>query len=44
MGVPVQMRSDNGTNFLGIPKELGNEDKFIDFGKIDDGLKPLGIK
>lgn len=39
-----QMRSDNGTNFVGINKELGEEDNFIDFGKIDAGLKPLGIK
>lgn len=43
-GVPTQMRSDNGTNFVGLTKELSREEKFIDFDKIDDALKPLGIK
>ncbi|XP_075151031.1 uncharacterized protein LOC142225140 [Haematobia irritans] len=43
-GVPIQIRSDNGTNFVGINKELGNEQNFLDFEKIDRGLRPLGIR
>ncbi|XP_037813256.1 uncharacterized protein LOC119604602 isoform X1 [Lucilia sericata] len=43
-GVPVLIRSDNGTNFVGITKELGFEENFIDPEKIDADLKPLGIK
>lgn len=43
-GIPVQMRNDNGTNFVGLQKELGNEEHFIGFDKLNDGLKPLGVK
>lgn len=37
------MRSDNDTNFVGLLKELGSEENFIDFVKINEGLKPLAI-
>ncbi|XP_075154780.1 uncharacterized protein LOC142228279 [Haematobia irritans] len=43
-GIPVQIRSDNGSNFVGIRKELGAEQNFIDFTQINEGVKPLGIK
>ncbi|XP_075150827.1 uncharacterized protein LOC142224934 [Haematobia irritans] len=43
-GVPVQIRSDNGTNFVGINKELHHDSTFIDFNSVTEKLGPLGIK
>ena len=43
-GQPVQIRSDNGTNFVGVNKELANFEGFFDDEKIKGKLAPLGIK
>ncbi|XP_037809650.1 uncharacterized protein LOC119602292 isoform X1 [Lucilia sericata] len=43
-GVPIQIRSDNGTNFVGLQKELHGERNFWDNEVITAGLAPLGIK
>ena len=43
-GVPVVMRSDNGTNFVGIPKELKGCNDFLDNNDLISGLSPLGIR
>lgn len=43
-GVPIQIRSDNGTNFVGIRKELNGVTDFLDNAKMIDGLSPLGIE
>lgn len=43
-GVPVQIRSDNGRNFVGIDKELRNEFYFMDYNEIIRTSTPLGIK
>ncbi|XP_075163071.1 uncharacterized protein LOC142235696 [Haematobia irritans] len=39
-GVPVQIRSDNGTNFVGINKELHHDSTFIDFNSVTEKLGP----
>ena len=44
-GVPVVIRSDNGTNFVGIPKELQGCTNFLDNNKVfSSGLSTLGIR
>ncbi|XP_075151975.1 uncharacterized protein LOC142226001 [Haematobia irritans] len=43
-GVPIQIRSDNGTNFVGLTKELSGEVGFLDHGVMQSKLVPLGIK
>lgn len=43
-GVPIQIRSDNGRNFVGIKKELRNEANFLDHTEMTRLLTPLGIK
>ncbi|XP_059223126.1 uncharacterized protein LOC131996940 [Stomoxys calcitrans] len=43
-GVPVSIRSDNGTNFVGIAKELQGIDMFLDTNSLSSGLTALGIK
>mgnify|MGYP004582384921 CR=1 FL=1 len=43
-GVPVVIRSDNGTNFVGIPKELQGCINFLDINSISTGLSSLGIQ
>ncbi|XP_075157631.1 uncharacterized protein LOC142230898 [Haematobia irritans] len=43
-GVPTQFRSDNGTNFIGIHKELAGEKGFIDLKTVTSKLAPFGIK
>ncbi|XP_075162850.1 uncharacterized protein LOC142235483 [Haematobia irritans] len=43
-GVPIQIRSDNGTNFVGLSKELSGEVGFLDHGVMQSKLVPLGIK
>lgn len=42
--VPLQIKIDNGTNFVGIKKELRNEAHFLDHNEITRNLTPLGIK
>ena len=43
-GVPVQIRSDNGTNFVGLSKELAGENNYFDSEQVASGLVPFGIK
>ncbi|XP_075151868.1 uncharacterized protein LOC142225894 isoform X1 [Haematobia irritans] len=43
-GVPVSIRSDNGTNFVGIAKELRGINAFFDTNNLSSGLTALGIK
>ncbi|XP_036340511.1 uncharacterized protein LOC118749837 [Rhagoletis pomonella] len=43
-GVPVVIRSDNGTNFVGIAKELQGVSSFLDSSSLTAGLTPLGIR
>lgn len=43
-GVPIQIRSDNGRNFVGVNKELKNELFFMDYNEIHCKSSPLGIK
>lgn len=43
-GVPLQIRSDNGTNFVGVPTELKDTTDFLDHDDITLKLAPLGIK
>ena len=40
-GVPVMVRSDNGTNFVGIPKELQGCNNFLDSNAISSGFSIL---
>ena len=42
-GVPVQMRSDNSTIFVGFEKELSGASDFWDHDKIKSALSPMGI-
>ncbi|XP_075164204.1 uncharacterized protein LOC142236798 [Haematobia irritans] len=34
-GIPLQVRSDNGKNFVGLLKELRNETDFLDYNQIN---------
>lgn len=43
-GVPLQIRSDNGRNFVGLKRELRNEANFLDHNEVTKFLTPLGIK
>ncbi|XP_075163102.1 uncharacterized protein LOC142235727 [Haematobia irritans] len=43
-GIPLQVRSDNGKNFVGLQKELRNEKDFLDHNQINCFLSSLGIK
>ncbi|XP_059218365.1 uncharacterized protein LOC131994991 isoform X1 [Stomoxys calcitrans] len=43
-GVPVLIRSDNGTNFVGIPKELQGVSNFVNNDSLASGVTALGIK
>ncbi|XP_058979028.1 uncharacterized protein LOC131802654 isoform X1 [Musca domestica] len=43
-GVPEMIRSDNGTNFVGIAKELQGITNFLDTNSVSSGLTALGIK
>ncbi|XP_055903018.1 uncharacterized protein LOC129939152 [Eupeodes corollae] len=43
-GVPVRIRSDCGSNFLGIDKELRNVPDFLDHEAMKSSLTPLGIE
>lgn len=43
-GRPIRMRSDNGTNFVGIKKELEDVVSFFDQNKIQTELTGPGIQ
>ncbi|XP_075151925.1 uncharacterized protein LOC142225965 isoform X3 [Haematobia irritans] len=43
-GVPIHIRSDNGTNFVGIPKELQGMSNFVNNDSLVSGVTALGIK
>ena len=43
-GVPKRIRSDNGTNFVGLKGELCNVKDFFDNDKITSELAPFGIE
>ncbi|XP_073835298.1 uncharacterized protein isoform X2 [Musca autumnalis] len=43
-GAPLVIRSDNGTNFVGIEKELNGEKGFIDNNVMTSSLSALGIQ
>lgn len=43
-GVPVMIRSDNGTNFVGIAKELQGVSNLFDNASFTSGVTALGIK
>ncbi|XP_055923565.1 uncharacterized protein LOC129953999 [Eupeodes corollae] len=43
-GVPVRIRSDNGTNFIGAKKQLGREPELFDTDRIQNELATKGIE
>ncbi|XP_075151945.1 uncharacterized protein LOC142225974 [Haematobia irritans] len=43
-GLPLVIRSDNGTNFVGVAKELQGVNNFFDNNVITSSLAGLGIK
>lgn len=43
-GVPIRIRSDNGTNFIGAQKEITAENRFFDFDEIQRNLSKDNIE
>ncbi|XP_067643662.1 uncharacterized protein [Eurosta solidaginis] len=43
-GVPIKIRSDNGTNFVGAQKELNKENRLFDFDLIDQEMCSRNIQ
>lgn len=43
-GVPKRIRSDNGTNLVGLKGELCNINDFLDHDKVKSELAPFGIE
>ncbi|XP_036347022.1 uncharacterized protein LOC118756363, partial [Rhagoletis pomonella] len=43
-GVPVRIRSDNGTNFVGAQREMRSEYKLFDFERIDQEMTKHNIE
>ncbi|XP_036346973.1 uncharacterized protein LOC118756307, partial [Rhagoletis pomonella] len=43
-GVPIRIRSDNGTNFVGAQKELKAEERMFDFGRIEGEMARRNIE
>ena len=43
-GVPKRVRSDNGTNFIGVAKELNNVPDFLDHAQLLEQTSGLGVE